>query len=101
MRHELEEQVRGIGLERQVAELVDDQELGLGVEAEPVLEPPVGVRLDQGGDQRWRGDEQHRVALADRFAQGHLAPRRSSSSVSSWSRIAVSLSRVSMPTKVS
>ena len=30
---ELEEQVRGVGLEGQVAELVDDQQLGLGVEA--------------------------------------------------------------------
>src|SRR3546814_5369124 len=60
--------MRGVGFERQVAELVDDPQLRLGVEAEPLLEPSVGVSLDQAGDQRRRGDEQHRVALADRLA---------------------------------
>src|SRR3546814_14607368 len=50
------------------AELVDDQQLRLGVEAEPLLEPAIRVSLDQAGGQRRRGDEQHRVALADRLA---------------------------------
>src|SRR3546814_19215271 len=58
----------GVGFERQVAELVDDQQLRLGVEAEPLLEPAIRVSLDQAGGQRRRGDEQHRVALADRLA---------------------------------
>jgi hypothetical protein len=32
----LEEQVRGVGLERQIAEFVDDQQLRLGEETEPM-----------------------------------------------------------------
>src|SRR3546814_10831559 len=60
--------MRGVGFERQVAELVDDQQLRLGVEAEPLLEPAIRVSLDQAGSQRRRGDEQHRVALADRLS---------------------------------
>src|SRR3954451_9535348 len=61
-RDELEEEVRRVGLERQVAELVDDQQLRFGVVAEPVLQPPLGVRLGEGGDERRRLDEQRRVA---------------------------------------
>jgi hypothetical protein len=37
----------------------------------------------------------------ERLAQAQLAPRRLVDSVSSWSRIAVSLSRVSMPSSLS
>src|SRR3546814_18943015 len=60
--------MRGVGFERQVAELVDDPQLRLGVEAEPLLEPAIRVSLNQAGGQLRRGDEQHRVALADRLA---------------------------------
>jgi hypothetical protein len=69
-RDELEEQVCGVGLERQVAELVDDQQLGLGVEGQPLLQPAFGVALGQGGHQGRRGDAQDGVALADRLAAG-------------------------------
>jgi hypothetical protein len=31
--------MRGVGLEWQIAEFVDDQQLGLGIEAEPLIEP--------------------------------------------------------------
>ena len=65
---ELEEQVRRIRVERQVAELVDDQQLRLGEEGEPFLEPGVGMRLGEAGDQRRGRDEEHRVVLPDRFA---------------------------------
>jgi hypothetical protein len=65
-RDELEEEMRRVGLERQVAELVDDQQLGLGVEAELFLEPALGVRLGQGREKGRRGDEQDRIAFADR-----------------------------------
>ena len=57
--------MRGIGLERQIAELVDDQQLGLGIEAKPLLEAALAMRLDQS---RYKGRgryEQYRVALAD------------------------------------
>ena len=67
-RDALEEQVGGVGLEGQVAELVDDQQLGLGVEGQSFLQAAFGVALGQGGHQGRRGDEQHRVALADRLA---------------------------------
>ena len=35
--------MRGVGLERQIAELVDDQQLGLGVVGELLLEPPFAI----------------------------------------------------------
>ena len=42
--YELEEQVRGIGLERQIAQLVDHQQLGLGEVDQLLLEPSLDVR---------------------------------------------------------
>jgi hypothetical protein len=40
---ELEEEVRTALLERQVAELVDDEKLGLGVEGQALVELPFGL----------------------------------------------------------
>jgi hypothetical protein len=37
--------VRRVGLEGQIAELVDDQQLGLGIEGQALLEPAVCVGL--------------------------------------------------------
>jgi hypothetical protein len=42
---QLEKEVRGVGLKRQIAELVDDQELWLGEVCEPFLEPAFAVAL--------------------------------------------------------
>jgi hypothetical protein len=64
-RDELEEEMGGIGLKGQIAELVDDQQLRFGEEAEPLLEPVLGVRLGERGHQRRRRHKQHRVALAN------------------------------------
>src|SRR5215472_2242142 len=64
-RHQLEEQMRGVGLERQIAELVDNQQLGFGEEAETLLEPAFRMRLGECRHQRRRGHEQHRVAFAN------------------------------------
>lgn len=64
---ELEEQMRRIGLEGQIAELVDDQELGLGIVREPLLEPALAMGLGQLGDERRRRREQDRVAGDDGF----------------------------------
>ena len=47
-RNQLEEEVCGIGLERQIAELVHDEELGLREMAQPLLEPIIEV-------SPWRG----------------------------------------------
>ena len=64
-RDELEEQVRAAPLERQVAEFVDDQQLGLGEEGELVGELAFGLGLGEGGEQRGRADEQDGVAGLD------------------------------------
>ncbi len=66
--HQRKEQMRGVRLEGQVAELVDDQQLRLGVAREPLLQPPLRLPLHQPGDQRHRRGEQHRVALPHRLA---------------------------------
>lgn len=42
---QLEEQMRGVELERQIATFNDDQWLRLGVVAEPLLEAPLGIGL--------------------------------------------------------
>jgi hypothetical protein len=44
---QLEEEVRGVGFKRQIAEFVDDQELGLGKVREPLLEPTFGMTLGE------------------------------------------------------
>src|SRR6185312_1314168 len=64
-RDELEEEMRGVGLEWQIAEFIDDQQLGLGEEAEALLEPVLRMGLGERRHQRWGGHEQHRVAFAD------------------------------------
>ena len=60
--------MRGVRFERQVAEFVDDEQLRLGEMRQPLLEPPVGLRLGQVRDQRHRAGEQHRIASDNRFA---------------------------------
>ena len=60
--------MRGVRLERQVAEFVDDEQLRLGVEDQAVFQPARAVRLDQRRHQRLGRREQHRVALPDRLA---------------------------------
>ena len=52
-------------VDRQVADLVDDQQPRHGVELEPLLEPPLGVRLGERGDQVGRRGEEHAVAGLD------------------------------------
>ncbi len=54
---ELEHQVSSVGLERQVAELVDDQQLRLGEVQQLVLEPILVLRLGELGKQRRGGGE--------------------------------------------
>jgi hypothetical protein len=65
---QLEEQVSGIRLERQVTELVDDQQLRFRVVGQTFLEPAIRVRFGELRDQRGRRREQHRVAGHDRIA---------------------------------
>ncbi len=42
---QMEEQMGGVGFERQIAELVHDQQFRLGEVGELLLEPPLGVAL--------------------------------------------------------
>ena len=48
---QLEEQMRGVGFERQIAEFIDDQQLRPGVVRQPLLETPLGLGLGQAGEQ--------------------------------------------------
>jgi hypothetical protein len=49
---ELEEQMSAVPVDGDVADLVDDQEFGLAVELQPLLDPVLGVGLRKGRDQR-------------------------------------------------
>ena len=67
-RDQLEEQMRGVGLERQLAELIDDQKLGLGEQHQPLRQPAFGMALGDLGD---KGDGRHKqggIAGEDRLA---------------------------------
>ena len=65
---ELKEQMRRIGLERQIAELVDNQQLRLAEMGEAVLQPALAMRLGELGHQGGRWNELHRIASEDRLA---------------------------------
>jgi hypothetical protein len=60
---ELEEQMRAVAIDRDVADLVDDQELGLAVELQPLFDFVFGIGLRQGRDQRHGLGEVGPVAL--------------------------------------
>src|SRR5439155_9727661 len=62
---QLEEQVGAALVDRQVADLVDDQEPRHGVELELLLEPALGERLGQGADHAGGGGEQDAIAGLD------------------------------------
>jgi hypothetical protein len=47
----LEEQAAAIGDDRQVADLVDDQERGTAEEADLVVQPALALRLGQRADE--------------------------------------------------
>src|SRR6266581_1404196 len=64
---ELEEQVGGQTVEGQVADLVDDEELGLDEELEPFLETALGVGPGEGGDESGGGGERGAVTESTRL----------------------------------
>ena len=68
---ELKEQMRRIGLERQIAELVDNQQFRFAKVSEAILEPALAMRLCELRHQGRRWNEQHRIA-----GQDCLAPDR-------------------------
>ena len=67
-RDQLEEQMRGVGLEQQIAEFVDNQQLGLGEEAEP----PLGMRRgERRGQLRLVWLSFRRYAPNEGFGENH------------------------------
>lgn len=67
-RDQLEEQVRGIGLERQVAQLVDDQQLWTRRDRQLLVQRAIAMSLGQHRHQCCRGDELHAVILPNRLS---------------------------------
>ena len=65
---ELEEQMRGVGLERQIAKLIDDQQLRLGEADQLLVKPLLAMRLGEACDQRHCCRELYRVARQNCFA---------------------------------
>jgi len=79
-RDELEEEMGGVGVERQIAEFVDDQELGLGEEAEPLLEPALGMRLGEACGQ----SPPAACSYSDRGRNSSGAARASAGAAGGW-----------------
>jgi hypothetical protein len=68
---QLKEEVGAPPFKRQVAELVDDEELRLAAKQQAVGRLPFGLRFGQGGQQRRGAGEEDRVAgFDDGTAQG-------------------------------
>src|SRR2546427_727942 len=62
---ELEEEMRRSLLEGQIAELVEDEELGLGVESELVGELAIELGAGERAEQRGGAGEKHRMTRLD------------------------------------
>jgi hypothetical protein len=60
--------VRSVGLEWQVTRFVDDQQPGLGIEARRSSSWPSACAMATPATSAGGGDEQYRVALADRLS---------------------------------
>lgn len=65
---DLEEQVCGIRLKRQITELIDDQQLGPGVDRQLLVEPTIAMRLGKRRHQGGRSDELDAVVVPDRLS---------------------------------
>jgi len=64
----LKEQMGCIGLEGQIAELVDDQQFRFAKVSKAVFEPALAMRLSELGHQGRRRHKQHCLAGQDRLA---------------------------------
>ena len=51
-RHQLKEQVGALAVDRQIANLIDDQQLWLSEQLQAFLQPAFGQGPAQGGDER-------------------------------------------------
>src|SRR5438034_11428495 len=64
---ELKEEIGAGAVDRQVADLVDDEQARDRVDLEAVVQAPLGCGLGQGGDQTGCGREEHAIAVLDGF----------------------------------
>src|SRR5947209_4270478 len=64
---ELEEEISAGAVDREIANLVDDEQARDGVNLEPLLQAPLRGRFRERGDQRGRGGEEHAIAVLDGF----------------------------------
>src|SRR3954463_14829700 len=64
---QLEEEIRSGAVDRQVADLVDDQEARDGEELQLLFEPALCEGGGELGDHRGGGGEEHAVAVLDRL----------------------------------
>src|SRR5207245_568407 len=62
---ELEEQVRPLAVDRQVPDLVDDEQAGHGVDLELVVEAAFGERACEGSDEDGGRGEEYAIAMLD------------------------------------
>ncbi len=60
--------MRGVRLQRQIAELVDDEQLRLRQREQFLVQAPLAMRLGQACNERGRRGELHGVTDQDRFS---------------------------------
>src|SRR2546426_181070 len=62
---ELEEKIGAGAVDREIADLVDDEQARDGVDLEPLLQAPLRGRFRERGDQPGRRREEHAIAVLD------------------------------------
>jgi hypothetical protein len=70
---ELKEEMCCTGLQRQVPELIDNQEFRFDVGEQSVIEPPLRMALGEICDERGSGYKQNRIACDNRLAADAIA----------------------------
>jgi len=63
-RDQLEEQVGALAIDRQIADLVDQEKLRLSKQLQSIFELALGQRLAERGDERGGGDKQRALGLS-------------------------------------
>jgi hypothetical protein len=75
-RRQAEEEIGFLAAHRQIAQFINDKQLGRDPLLELPLQPVVALRAAQTGNERLQGEEQHPMASLDRLdAQGHRQHR--------------------------
>src|SRR5712691_3256666 len=64
---ELKEEIGAGPVDRQIADLVDDEQARDGIQLEPLVQAPLGRGLGERGDQAGRRREEHAIPALDRL----------------------------------